>query len=139
MKTRNIVQFQERGKLQKAFAIPKKQVSSDRKILVPYTLDKGLLPGSLGLVLRELGKEFPMCLAVDLRVYRSPISLSLISVIESAFRQFQNCIAEAGDAYLKPLLEYAAAAERMMWAVADLPTPRLRRLAMVVELSILPV
>lgn len=108
-------------------------------MLVSYVLDKSLLPRTLKLVLCELSIEFSMCLATDLRVCRSPISLPLISIIESAFRQFQTAGAEEGNAYLKPLLEYAAAAERMMWAVADLPTPPSRRLAIVVSLSILPV
>lgn len=59
-------------------------------MLVSYVLDKSLFPRSLELVLSELGIKFPMCLSIDLRVCRSPISLPLISIIESAFRQFQN-------------------------------------------------
>lgn len=59
-------------------------------MLVSYVLDKSLFPRSLGLVLSELGIEFPVCLSIDLRVYRSPISFPLISIIESAFRQSQN-------------------------------------------------
>jgi hypothetical protein len=108
-------------------------------VLVSYVFDKSLLPRTLRLVLGELSIEFSMCLATDLRICRRTISFSLIGIIESAFRQFQNAGAEEGNGYLKPLLEYAAAAERMMWAVADLPTPPSRRLAMVVSLSILPV
>jgi hypothetical protein len=122
-----------------AFAILRKQASSSWEVLVSYILDKSLLPTTLRLVLGELDMEFSMCLATDLRVCRSPIGVPLIGIIESAFCQFQPAGAEEGNAYLKPLLEYAAAAERIMWAVADLPTPPSRRLAMVVSLSILPV
>jgi hypothetical protein len=74
-----------------AFAILRKQASSSWEVLVSYVLDKSLLPRTLRLVLGELGIEFSMCLATDLRVCRSPISVPLIGIIESAFCQFQNC------------------------------------------------
>ena len=63
-------------------------------MLVSYIFDKSLLPRALRLVLCELGIEFSMCLATDLRVRWSPISLPLIGIIESAFRQFQDCRSE---------------------------------------------
>lgn len=60
-------------------------------MLVSYVLDESLLPRTLRLVLGELGIEFSMCLATDLRVRGSPVTLPLIGIIESAFRQFQDC------------------------------------------------
>lgn len=84
---KNRVQFQK-GKdtiFQNAFAISRKQASSSWEVLISYALDKSLLPRTLRFVLGELGIEFPMCLATDLRVCRSPISLPLIGIIESAF------------------------------------------------------
>lgn len=79
----------------------------------------------------------------DLRVCRSPINLPLIGIVESAFVLVSISIktagAEEGNTYLKPLLAYAAAAELMIWAVADFPTPPSRRPTMVVSLSMLPV
>lgn len=116
-----------------------KQASSGWEALVSYILDKGLFPRSLDLVFSKLGIKFPMRFSIDLKVCRSPISFPLISIIESAFRQSQNYCSRRWKPYLNPLLAYAAAAERMMWAIADLPAPRSRRFAMVVESSILPV
>lgn len=91
----------KRRKLQKAFAISRKQASSGGEVLISDILDKSLLPRTLRLVLSELDIQFCMCVSIELRVSRSPISLPLIGIIEPAFRQFQNCCSRSRKCLLE--------------------------------------
>jgi hypothetical protein len=110
-----------------------------REVFVPHPFHKSLQPWAPRLPLRKMRIMLPMSYSINLVVRRWAVSIALVSIIESAISQSDFITSEAWFTYLYPRSLYAMAADWMICAVADFPTPEFISTAIVVWFKIFPV